>query len=149
MFMNLFAPLAGGLSQLAAAQEEAELFGDEAEGLLSTLGTTPFWPVWSSIWEMIFRLLINVVTIGIIVHAFYYPKAKRRDYYFTFSIIGVSIFTTVTAQIIVLLEELPESNTVSIGSKLDFRVVARNINQVVCQSVAIKVVAVGVAPARG
>ena len=92
MFMNLFAPLAGGLSQLAAAQEEAELFGDEAEGLLSTLGTTPFWPVWSSIWEMIFRLLINVVTIGIIVHAFYYPKAKRRDYYFTFSIIGVSIF---------------------------------------------------------
>ncbi|MBO7113726.1 MAG: DUF4956 domain-containing protein, partial [Bacteroidaceae bacterium] len=41
---------------------------------------------------MVFRLLINVVTIGIIVHAFYYPKAKRRDYYFTFSIIGVSIF---------------------------------------------------------
>ena len=36
--------------------------------------------------------LINVITIGIIVHAFYYPKAKRRDYYFTFSIIGVSIF---------------------------------------------------------
>jgi hypothetical protein len=26
------------------------------------------------------------------VHAFYYPKAKRRDYYFTFSLIGVSIF---------------------------------------------------------
>ena len=93
MLLNILAPLVGGLSQLAAtASDEAELFGEETEGLLSTLGATPFWPVWSSIWEMVFRLLINVVTIGIIVHAFYYPKAKRRDYYFTFSIIGVSIF---------------------------------------------------------
>lgn len=91
--MNFLTPLAGGLSQLAAAaSEEEELFGDEASGLLSSLGSTPFWPVWSSVWEMILRLLINVITIGIIVHAFYYPKAKRRDYYFTFSIIGVSIF---------------------------------------------------------
>ena len=91
--MNLLTPLAGGLSQLAAAAaEEEELFGDEAQGILSSLGSTPFWPEWSSVWEMIMRLLINVITIGIIVHAFYYPKAKRRDYYFTFSIIGVSIF---------------------------------------------------------
>ena len=93
MLLNFLIPLAGGLSQLAAAaSEEEELFGDEASGLLSSLGSTPFWPVWSSVWEMILRLLINVITIGIIVHAFYYPKAKRRDYYFTFSIIGVSIF---------------------------------------------------------
>lgn len=91
--MNLLAPLAGGLSQLAAAvSEEEELFGEEAEGLFSSLASTPFWPAWSSVWEMVMRLLINVITIGIIVHAFYYPKAKRRDYYFTFSIIGVSIF---------------------------------------------------------
>ena len=93
MLLNFLAPLAGGLSQLAAAaSEEEELFGDEANGLLSTLSATPFWPAWSSVWEMVLRLVINVITIGIIVHAFYYPKAKRRDYYFTFSIIGVSIF---------------------------------------------------------
>ena len=93
MLLNSLAPLAGGLSQLAAAAaEEEELFGEEAAGLLSSLGATPFWPAWSSVWEMVLRLFINVVTIGIIVHAFYYPKAKRRDYYFTFSIIGVSIF---------------------------------------------------------
>ena len=93
MFMNFLAPLAGGLSQLAATvSDEAELFGEETDGILSNLGTTPFWPAWSSVWEMVLRLVINVVTIAIIVHAFYYPKAKRRDYYFTFSIIGVSIF---------------------------------------------------------
>lgn len=90
--MNFLTLLAGGLGQLAAAAEETELFGDETEGLLSTLGATPFWPEWSSLWEMLFRFLINIVTIGIIVHACYYPKAKRRDYYFTFSLIGVSIF---------------------------------------------------------
>lgn len=93
MLMNLLTPLIGGLSQLAATtSEETELFGEETESLLSTLGSTPFWPSWPSIWEMVIRLLINIITIGIIVHAFYYPKAKRRDYYFTFSIIGVSIF---------------------------------------------------------
>ena len=93
MLLNFLTPLIGGLSQLAASvSEESELFGDEAEGILSSLGATPFWPEWSSVWEMVMRLIINVVTIAIIVHAFYYPKAKRRDYYFTFTIIGVSIF---------------------------------------------------------
>ena len=91
--MNILTFLAAGLSKAAAAiSEELELFGDETESVLSNLGSTPFWPEWSTIWELLFRLFINVLTVGIIVHAFYYPKAKRRDYYFTFSIIGVSIF---------------------------------------------------------
>lgn len=85
--------LSAGVGQLlASASDEAELFGEETDGILASLGTTPFWPVWSSVWELLIRLAINIVTIGIIVHAFYYPKAKRRDYYFTFSLIGVSIF---------------------------------------------------------
>lgn len=93
MIMNILTFLAAGLSKAAAAiSEEVELFGDETESVLSNLGSTPFWPEWSTIWELLFRLFINVLTVGIIVHAFYYPKAKRRDYYFTFSIIGVSIF---------------------------------------------------------
>ena len=57
MILKFLTPLVGGLSQLAAASEEADLFGDEAEGLLATLGTTPFWPTWSSIWEMVIRLV--------------------------------------------------------------------------------------------
>ncbi len=85
--------LLAGISQLAASfQEETDILGDDTAGILASIGTTPFWPLWPSVWEMLIRLAINVVTIGIIVHAFYYPKAKRRDYYFTFSIIGVSIF---------------------------------------------------------
>ena len=91
--MNMLTFLSASLGKAAAAlADEAELMEEEAEGVLSSLGTTPFWPEWSSFWELFFRLLINILTIGIIVHAFYYPKAKRRDYYFTFSLIGVSIF---------------------------------------------------------
>lgn len=88
--LNLLTPLIGGM--LAAAADEAEIFGDEADGILASIGTTPFWPVWTSVWEMLIRLAINIITIGLVVHVFYYPKAKRRDYYFTFSLIGVSIF---------------------------------------------------------
>ncbi|MBO7247599.1 MAG: DUF4956 domain-containing protein [Bacteroidaceae bacterium] len=48
--------------------------------------------MWDGVWEMLIRLGLNILTVAIIVHAFYYPKAKRRDYYFTFTLIGISIF---------------------------------------------------------
>ncbi|MCD8269544.1 MAG: DUF4956 domain-containing protein [Parabacteroides sp.] len=42
--------------------------------------------------QLILRFLFNFVVVGIIIHFFYYPKSKRRDYYFTFSLINVSVF---------------------------------------------------------
>lgn len=42
--------------------------------------------------EMITRFLINFVVVWIIVHFLYYPKGRRRDYYFTFILLSVSIF---------------------------------------------------------
>lgn len=90
MILDLFSMLAGGVgSMLASIEEESEVV---EEVVKAASGTTPFWPVWSDFGEMMIRFLINIVTVGIIVHAFYYPKVKRRDYYFTFSLIGVSIF---------------------------------------------------------
>ena len=41
---------------------------------------------------MITRFLLNLVVVWIITHFFYYPKSQRRDYYFTFMLISVSIF---------------------------------------------------------
>lgn len=87
---NLQTPLIGEI--FAVAAREADIFGDEAECIMANSGATPFWPVWSSVWEMLIRLVINIITIGFLVHVFYYPKAKRRDYFFTFSLIGISIF---------------------------------------------------------
>ena len=41
---------------------------------------------------LIVSLLLNTLVTWIVVHFFYYPKGRRRDYYFTFIPLSVSIF---------------------------------------------------------
>ena len=41
---------------------------------------------------MVFRFIINTFFIFILIHFFYYKKSRRLDYYFTFSLISISIF---------------------------------------------------------
>lgn len=41
---------------------------------------------------MIFRFLINCVFVFLLIHFFYYRKSRRLDYYFTFTLISISIF---------------------------------------------------------
>lgn len=41
---------------------------------------------------LLLRFLFNSVFIWIIIQKLYYPKSQRRDYYFTFALISVSIF---------------------------------------------------------
>ena len=45
--------------------------------------------------EMLIRFTLNILAVGSIVRFFYYPKSQRRDYYFTFILISVSIFMLV------------------------------------------------------
>lgn len=93
MFKLLTTMLSGGLNQMfAAVADETDLLGDEVNEIVQSVTATPFWPMWDGVWEMLIRLFINIITVAVIVHAFYYPKAKRRDYYFTFTLIGISIF---------------------------------------------------------
>ena len=42
--------------------------------------------------EMLCRFALNIIMVWVVVHFFYYPKSRRRDYYFTFLLIAVSIF---------------------------------------------------------
>lgn len=42
--------------------------------------------------EMSTRFIFNLLIVWGIVHFFYYPKGRRRDYYFTFLLLSVSIF---------------------------------------------------------
>lgn len=42
--------------------------------------------------ELLWRFVFNCIVVGVIIHLFYYPKSRRRDYYFTFSLIAVSVF---------------------------------------------------------
>jgi hypothetical protein len=41
---------------------------------------------------MLIRFSFNFISIMIIVRGLYYPKTKRRDYLFTFIMIGISVF---------------------------------------------------------
>lgn len=93
MLKLLTTMLSGGLNQMfAAVADETDLLEDEVNEIVQSVTATPFWPMWDGVWEMLIRLFINIITVAVIVHAFYYPKAKRRDYYFTFTLIGISIF---------------------------------------------------------
>ena len=42
--------------------------------------------------RLLLHFFINLVFCGIIIHKLYYAKSKRRDYYFTFALISLSIF---------------------------------------------------------
>lgn len=46
----------------------------------------------SDIGSLLIRFLFNAIFIWFVIHKLYYPKSQRKDYYFTFAIISVSIF---------------------------------------------------------
>lgn len=41
---------------------------------------------------MVARFLFNTLAVWIITHWLYFPKSRRREYYFTFMLISVSVF---------------------------------------------------------
>ncbi len=45
--------------------------------------------------EFFVRFILNFLVVGTLIHCFYYPKSKRRDYYFTFMLVNVSIFVLI------------------------------------------------------
>lgn len=46
----------------------------------------------SNLFNLCMSFLLNTLVVWTIVHFFYYPKGHRRDYYFTFMLLSVSIF---------------------------------------------------------
>ncbi|MCH5327815.1 MAG: DUF4956 domain-containing protein [Coprobacter sp.] len=46
----------------------------------------------TDMWQLMLRFVINTFVIWCIVHFLYYRKSRRLDYYFTFSLISISIF---------------------------------------------------------
>ena len=46
----------------------------------------------NKILDLIFRFLINTVFVLIIARVFYFPKSRRRDFFFTYILVGFAIF---------------------------------------------------------
>ena len=42
--------------------------------------------------ELLLRFLLNCAVVIAIIRYFYYPKSRRREYFFTFTLISISIF---------------------------------------------------------
>lgn len=64
--------------------------------------------------QMMVRFIICVFVNWVIVHMLYYPKSKRRDFYFTFMLIGVAIFFIVFFMIFVL-EDMKGKTGIGVG----------------------------------
>ena len=79
--------------------------------LLNSLFSASNFTVTPLLGSLFLSLLINLITVWVVVHFFYYPKGRRRDYYFTFIMLSVSIF-----MLIALL--LQDSADMGIGAAL-------------------------------
>ena len=64
--------------------------------------------------QMLIRFFICVATNWVIVAQLYYPKSKRRDFFFTFMLIGIAIFFIVFFMIFVL-EDMKGKTGIGVG----------------------------------
>lgn len=46
----------------------------------------------TALWFLLLHFILSMAVVTLIVQCFYYPKSKRRDYYFTYELISVCIF---------------------------------------------------------
>ena len=60
------------------------------------------------------NFLINILVVWVMVHFLYYRKSKRRDFYFTFMMLGVAIYFLVYSMIFVL-EDMKGKTGIGIG----------------------------------
>ena len=85
---NLLNLIAGGAKTLVMAAEEMDM---DVQAVADTVSASLV-ADWGGLVELLIRFVLNTLVIGIIVRGFYYPKSKRRDYFFTFLLIAISVF---------------------------------------------------------
>ena len=68
-----------------------DLFEITDEMDAQVLGTVPFMDS-GDVVQLLWRFVFNYLVVWLLIHFFYYPKSRRRDYYVTFTLINVSVF---------------------------------------------------------
>lgn len=84
---NLLNLITGGTNALAMAAEELDM-----DMALNDVMMSSMWADWGALTELLIRFVLNTLVISFIVRVFYYPKSRRRDYFFTFILISISVF---------------------------------------------------------
>ena len=85
---NLLNLIAGGAKTMLMAAEELDM---DVQPLTDVMMSS-MWADWGALSELLIRFVLNTAVIALIVRGFYYPKSKRRDYFFTFILISISVF---------------------------------------------------------
>ena len=86
--VNLLSIIAAGAKTILMAAEEQ---GADVQAPTEAV-TSALWADWYGLAELLIRFVLNTAVIALIVRVFYYPKSKRRDYFFTFTLISISVF---------------------------------------------------------
>lgn len=86
--VNLLSIIAAGAKTILMAAEE---LGTDVQAPTEAV-TSALWADWYGLAELLIRFVLNTAVIALIVRVFYYPKSKRRDYFFTFTLISISVF---------------------------------------------------------
>ena len=85
--MTLLSILMAGARSLLALTEEGM---DEVVDTTSTVNTVL--ADWAALGDLCIRFLLCLAVVFVVVRCFYYPKSRRRDYFFTFMLVSISVF---------------------------------------------------------
>jgi len=87
--MSLMSLLAAGGNALLSAAGDLD---GEFDVVTDMVGTNSVLADWAALGDLLIRFSLCLLVVFIIVRCFYYPKSRRRDYFFTFMLVSISVF---------------------------------------------------------
>jgi hypothetical protein len=121
-----------------AAERAAEL----AEKGLTFMGVEVFDP--ANFWMLLLRFAFNLLVCWVIIQFFYYKKSKRKDYYFTFMLFGVTIFF-----LLFLLQSIPMQIGFALGLFAIFGMIRYRTETIQIREMTYLFVVIGISVVNG
>lgn len=121
-----------------AAEHAAALVGEGS----SFMGVDVFDA--AGFWMLLLRFAFNLVVCWVIIQFFYYRKSRRKDYYFTFMLFGVTIFL-----LLFLLQSIPMEIGFALGLFAIFGMIRYRTETIHIREMTYLFVVIGVSVVNG
>jgi hypothetical protein len=121
-----------------AAEHAAALIGEGS----SFMGVDVFDA--AGFWMLLLRFAFNLVVCWVIIQFFYYRKSRRKDYYFTFMLFGVTIFL-----LLFLLQSIPMEIGFALGLFAIFGMIRYRTETIHIREMTYLFVVIGVSVVNG
>ncbi|MDR0713283.1 MAG: DUF4956 domain-containing protein [Bacteroidales bacterium] len=95
-------------------------------------------------WMLLLRFAFNLVVCWVIIQFFYYRKSRRKDYYFTFMLFGVTIFL-----LLFLLQSIPMEIGFALGLFAIFGMIRYRTETIHIREMTYLFVVIGVSVVNG